>query len=109
MDGIVMVRLTLMAMVAGLALIAFDGKAQTPREPTIYVTGNQFLELCNMSEVGCLEYVVGALDDLAIHLVSQHRLTCMPAGAAGVQMKDVVLNYIRAHPEHRQGRLPCSC
>jgi hypothetical protein len=76
------------------------------RPATIFITGNALLDLCNNDAAAlfCLGYVAGVVDDMTMARGAEQ--TCLPADVTGSQLKDVVLNYIRSHPENRHYPAP---
>lgn len=68
--------------------------------------GNGLLQACTSTptlELACIEYVTGVADGALItQAPSSRRTICIPPGVQLGQMKDVVVNDLRAHPEVRQ-------
>jgi hypothetical protein len=69
-------------------------------------TGNGLLEACTSipeMQIACIEYVSGVADGAsAVQREARSRSVCIPRDAQLGQMKDVVVNYLQAHPEIRQ-------
>ena len=65
-------------------------------------TGNDVYRYCTIPESldACLGYVEGVTDSLSASPAQAP--ICVPDGVEGGQIKDVVVNYLRAHPETRQ-------
>ena len=60
--------------------------------------GNQMWEMCQSRAVGfCNGYVIGTLDAL----VTQGLTTCTPDGLTAEQLRDLVVRWLRDHPEKR--------
>jgi hypothetical protein len=86
-----------MVVAAGLlwpvAAISQDGS-------NYFVTGNLLYDQCTASSETtralCLSYVGGATDAFDID-----GTVCVPRGVTVPQVKDVIVNYLTAHPEHR--------
>jgi hypothetical protein len=68
-----------------------------------YYTGNTLLELCESSEVACTAYILGAADGQFSTTIATSRdlAYCIPDGSTAAQLRDVVLRYLRQHPEER--------
>jgi Rap1a immunity proteins len=69
----------------------------------VYETGNKLLEHCRGGDflLYCMGYIVGVVDDFEISLAVLHKPPCLPTTVTQGQIKDVVVNYLVAHPEHR--------
>ena len=67
-----------------------------------FMNGNRLLDLCRGTLVlECLGYVQGVVDDLEDARVAFQRAPCLHEGVTVGQVKDATLNYLVAHPEHR--------
>lgn len=64
--------------------------------------GNRLFYFCNRAAgvEACTAYIMGVADAMAIGPVVSHR-ACFPNGVTAGQVKDVVLNYLRAQPQRR--------
>jgi hypothetical protein len=69
-------------------------------------TGNSLLDLCRHSPdvqapAGCIGYVDGIVDADAFiwTAIKQPPRLCVRRGVSGPQLAEVVLNYLKAHPE----------
>jgi hypothetical protein len=68
-----------------------------------FYTGNKLFERCGASRdtadyTGCLGYVAGVVD--ALHMMENSGV-CPPQGSTVGQTVDVVMKYLRDHPEAR--------
>jgi hypothetical protein len=66
-----------------------------------FETGNRLLGYCTTSAPGpaemvCLGYVEGVADDM-----EAKRMICLPAHVTTGQLEDIVVRYLREHPESR--------
>jgi hypothetical protein len=102
-------------ILAGLALVStiavFRTRAQTQMENT-FATGNDLLEACEnetntFQSARCRGFVEGAVggyelatNDSSVLAPTDLRL-CIPQGVTHGQELDVVLKFLRAHPEMR--------
>jgi hypothetical protein len=85
--------------------------AQQPETPDP-AYGNGLLELCNSTtnyyhKVACLSFISGVVDGLALAAPrkgcpSASAYFCMPAKVTRGQTHDVVVKYLKEHPETRQ-------
>jgi hypothetical protein len=91
-------RLRALVVVAGLLWPAYTHSQDGPH---YFVTGNQLYESCtapvNNKSFVCAGYVQGLTDALDVR-----GTICTPAGITVGQAMDVVVNYLRAHPQYRQ-------
>jgi hypothetical protein len=76
-------------------------------EPTIhfFVDGNSLLSACtdpapNMQSY-CLGYIEGVADWLNVLYHLDNGNGCVPPEVTGIQIRDVVLNHLRTHPQDR--------
>jgi hypothetical protein len=69
--------------------------------------GNRLFKLCTgpsqVERAACYGYMEGVLDSLNAHLMIDEGANCVRAGIQTEQVHDVVVNYLRAHPERRHG------
>jgi Rap1a immunity proteins len=91
-----------LALGVAMALTVLTGEARADGGRGFY-DGNKLYEICistNVYDEGvCLGYVEGVVDHM-----DWMRLTgpqCIPAGTEARQVRDVVINYLRDHPEDR--------
>jgi hypothetical protein len=96
-----------------LALVAMALAAAPAQEaePWLMRTGNDVLETCSAkgtdSLIVCVAHIQGVVAGVEVQraLVERKgRPTCgfeVPAGVSGEQMRDVVVKYLRDHPEER--------
>lgn len=92
--------LTWVAMAATATLSASSGKELWPG----LTTGNELLQQCDhqYGKFVCLGYVLGVTDVLATLPLIDAYSACIPEGAIKRQVNDVVVAYLRNHPEQRQ-------
>lgn len=68
-----------------------------------FFTGNRRLDYCNEPSESCISYIAGVLDTLSLVGASEKIPFLCPASHIELaQATDVVINYLRAHPEKRQ-------
>jgi Rap1a immunity proteins len=98
------------AVALSVTAIPLRSVAETELQPNI--TANAFLALCTPqgpSYQACVWYVVGYADGLGftnatLQKLGRQPLYCVPSTSSnltGVQMVDVLLAYVKRHPEHR--------
>lgn len=94
----------------GLLAMAAAATASAPvplpvdkRNP-IFITGDQLEAMCNAPDIGsCVRYVEGAADLYAVfHNSVQIGEACVPQSTNSLQAKDVVVAFIKNHPEVRR-------
>lgn len=97
---------TIRVMLVALALLLYGPKSAVAYNA--FFSGNNLLELCNdpSMEGACLEYVAGVADVLSILVEDGSSLNgfrpCVPvAGVKVSQLSDIVVRYLRTHPEER--------
>ncbi|HTR16571.1 MAG TPA: Rap1a/Tai family immunity protein [Acetobacteraceae bacterium] len=90
-------------LLAGIALLAAGGTAEAQRASP--VDGNKLLGICTRGQSGaapCDAYINGVAD-AAVALAGEGKLQlCIPQTVTGIQMRDVTVKWLRAHPEERQ-------
>jgi hypothetical protein len=64
-----------------------------------FLDGNKLYEICSKWRYPCEYYVAGVVDQAVL---SDDSNICLPPGARTEQTRDVVRNYLKAHPETRQ-------
>ncbi|ALR21881.1 Rap1a/Tai family immunity protein [Sphingobium baderi] len=86
----------LVALALGLAALPTTAHA---------MTGNQILEFCGSSSqavaVSCQMYIVGLTDGFTLSGVRDSTPVLKLDGVTGVQQRDLVVSYLRQHPEVR--------
>jgi hypothetical protein len=82
------------------AVLSYAGAAAAQRFSP--VDGNKLLGFCtSKSPVGCDAYISGVADAIAAGGPGKAP-ACIPDGVTGVQLRDVMVKYLKAHPESRQ-------
>jgi hypothetical protein len=67
-----------------------------------FFTGNQLYSICQTDRSACQMYVAGAYDMTSVYEKVLNKLTvCSGEGVVLDQATDVVINYLRNHPETR--------
>jgi hypothetical protein len=69
-----------------------------------YKSGNDLLNDCTSntdSQLVCIGYIQGVADTWAAFRAVSSRPDCVPEGVLVRQLRDVVLRFLQAHPEHR--------
>jgi hypothetical protein len=83
-----------------VALLAMAGEARAT-----FMDGNRLYEDCtgavNFGEGVCLGYILGVVDQWESVRLVQNEPRCVPDGVKARQVNDVVVNYLRDHPENR--------
>jgi hypothetical protein len=91
-------------MAAG-ALLALALAGEANAQIGAYETGNELYTWCTTaaSEAHCLSYILGVSDTISSYqgLKLAKTIVCAPKGVTGGQIRDVVVNYLKAHPEER--------
>ena len=83
-----------------LALIGWAGAAAAQRVSN--VDGNKLLGFCTAkATVGCDAYLSGVADAIAAEGPGKAP-ACIPNAVTGTQLRDVMVKYLRAHPETRE-------
>lgn len=70
----------------------------------MFYTGNKLSELCSYTDLDpCTTYILGVVDgqNAAVTATSRDVAYCIPETASSGQIRDVVLKYLRDHPERR--------
>ncbi len=68
-----------------------------------FYTGNRLFDYCKEKSNSCSSYIAGVVDTLmVVDAVTHTRLICLPDNVLLGQAVDVTVNFLRAHPEHRQ-------
>jgi hypothetical protein len=92
--------MTKLALGVVMALLTLTGEARAA-----FMDGNALYADCtsnNYVERGkCLGYVEGVVDNLEEIRSARNVPVCVPNGTVGHQVVDVVVNYLRDHPEGR--------
>jgi hypothetical protein len=75
-----------------------------PRTRVSYYDGNALLDLCQQHSDVCVVYMQAVNDALftASFGTSRDVPYCIPSGAKATQIRDIVVQYLNAHPERRQ-------
>lgn len=95
-----------------LVLAALAQMAPTPASDPpaqVYYTGNQLYDECQIEEpMLCVAYIIGVADTVqdAVSAGSLPRFVCYNNRVTPQQLKDVVVRYLRAHPETRDRTAP---
>jgi hypothetical protein len=95
-----MARKVALALAAGLAL-----GLPAPAFPA-FSDGNKMLKDCEGQESPfvsgvCLGQLWGIVDGYELLTVTEKKAFCRPSGVSGTQLKDVVVAYLRSHPDRR--------
>jgi hypothetical protein len=93
-----------LSLLAALVL-AHDASAQKGPE---FVSGNQLYNLCSApgattNDAYCQGFIIGAIDGARMVEITAGKksIICLPDNNTQQQIKDVVVNYLRAHSEDR--------
>jgi hypothetical protein len=96
-----MARIVMIAAVSVLALVMASRNAAAG-----FVNGNDLYswrtDANQRNADGCFGYITGAADALEWARVGTTHPPCIPEGVQSTQVRDVVVNYLRDHPEQRQ-------
>jgi hypothetical protein len=97
-----MSRYVILRVVLGVAALGWAGAASAQR--VSLTDGNRLMGYCLSKTPGaCDAYISGVAD--AIALLSKGPSTaaaCIPTSVSGGQLHDVVVKYLKAHPEKRE-------
>jgi hypothetical protein len=97
-----MIKLALGVVIA-LTVLTGEGRAGVS-----FRDGNKLYAACTTTsdyEQGlCLGYVEGAVDYFEGLRSYSHEPQCVPDGTVPQQVQDVVVNYLRDHPENRSSK-----
>ena len=98
-----MPNLKLLVLAAPLACTTLPARAVDFQG---YETGNKLLAICQFPAIyelsDCIAYVAGSADQAKLHVQGQPQRFCMPEGVSLGQQRDIVLGYLKQHPEKRQ-------
>ena len=90
-----------------LGIVLLLGSAPPRAQRVSATTGNKLLEECEaaepMRQAFCLAYIIGATDvgGMDGQVFPERRRTCAPDGVSNGQLRDVVVKYLKEHPETR--------
>jgi len=93
---------------AALAIALVAAPPAVADTPDYFSTGNGLLQSCtNESDRFayplCLGYISGAVQQLQLlQMLQPKQFACIPTGVTNGQIVDVVVKYLRDHPENRQ-------
>jgi Rap1a immunity proteins len=95
-------RLRMLVLAAGLLWPA-SGSSQQGR---FFATGNDLFRFCSAgvatSQSICNGYVAGVVDTLGVFdAIGVTKITCVEPNVSNEQVKQVVVQYLTAHPETR--------
>jgi hypothetical protein len=69
------------------------------------ITGNTLLEYCSGDDIGgrnvCIGYIEGVRDEHTVSSAAENLKFVIPSEVSGEQMKDVVIKFLKEHPERR--------
>jgi hypothetical protein len=90
----------LLWFLAGLAIIANLFEPAVAEKISGFVGGNELFESCKSDNVGvqniCRGYIVGVVDAF-----DAQRIICTPENVSADQVRDIVVKWLRDHPENR--------
>jgi hypothetical protein len=98
---------------AVMIVVLTASRVSVAQQPTTdFSKGNGLLKVCSSDRTVdsdiCLGYIVGAADGLDLmndqvkKKCNRSRSFCYPSGVAFGQIRDVVINYLKANPDKRQ-------
>lgn len=89
-------------MAAGAAMM-IAAPAHAEKDVPFFVTANALYEACqsDAQKQFCYGFIGGAVDSFETFRSLSKLSPCLRANASVVQIKDLVLNYYRDHPEKR--------
>jgi hypothetical protein len=71
-----------------------------------YQNGNELFDECSSKQpnhqLSCFGYLEGIADEMSIATAAIHAPQCIPSKVQATQLRDIAVNYLRAHPEIRQ-------
>jgi hypothetical protein len=88
--------------VLSLLALAFTLPANAQVLANSALDGNQVLTACTSAKTHdyCIGYVTGVVDGI-FYAEGTKQHICPEPGVLTQQVRDVVINYLKAHPEHR--------
>ena len=89
-----------MQKIALALVVGFAG----PAVGQSFLTGNDFLEMCETDTVGALRYAMGTFDLATVlqpFLIEEAVLACPPQSITAGQVQDVSCQYVRDNPAVR--------
>jgi len=94
-------RLTVLVLATGLLWpVSALSQQSEPKTSAAFLRGNQLYDRCTSQEIvkrlQCREYIAGMADAF-----NWDKFVCGPDQASENQVRDVVVNYLRDHPEVR--------
>jgi hypothetical protein len=87
-----------------LLLVAFSlTVAAAAQARSSFISGNSLLDMCTAPGQlqQCIGYVQGITDALELHRMLDGDMDCVPVHVTVHQVRDVAVNYLKAHPEDR--------
>jgi hypothetical protein len=93
-----------------LAVVALNGSQGGSTADNLIDSGNGFLSACDSSDTSgnplqkglCLGYVSGVTDGISLAEKLTHKpSSCLPATVTNGQVLDIVVTFVRDHPELR--------
>lgn len=99
-----LVTFTLALWAAAVSVPAYSQTA--PASSYGMTTGNDVLAVCEQQDAGdgvvCIAWISGVTQGIeASGTVTKAHLVCFPKGSTNGQYRDVVVQYLRSHPEQR--------
>jgi len=107
-------RLKALAIAGGMAVVWASGAEAQQRQPRIpqpegfFFDGNQLLNFCESPDVNlrssCLGFVAGVHDTVLLARAAGWRgalASCPPVGITVQQVANIVVDYLRSHPQGR--------
>ena len=90
-------------LIAPVAMLTLTPVADTPPPVGAYLTGKQLYEQCTSDKEAsasvCAGYLMGIADALDFARSMGKQAQCIPKDAGPLQLRDVVVEALKAHPD----------
>ena len=92
-------------LIAPIAMLTLTPVADTPAPVGAYLTGKQLYEQCTAEKETsasiCAGYLMGIADALDFSRSIGKRTQCIPKDAGPTQLRDIVVEALKAHPDQQ--------
>lgn len=87
------------------ALMLITSTSANAQSSQTFMSGNKLLSSCeggNLDQIVCMSYIVGVVDTQdGVGVDPKLRKLQIPKTVTPGQLKDIVVRFLKAHPEHR--------
>jgi hypothetical protein len=90
-------------ILSGIALILILAGTEQAQANS-FKTGNDLLQYCeDASQPVCTAYIMGVVDSISVYqqVTSAPKFACVPTHVTAGQVRDIVVRYLKAHPQDR--------